>query len=239
MAVRHENIASCYAVGEDAGLCYIAMEYVHASSLQQMVDANGPLQPFRAAHYIGQAAAGLQQIHSQGMIHRDIEPANIMVNRHGTVKIVDFGLALATHDLVLHGSVSLLTDLVLGPDYVAPELAANGEFDGRADIYSLGAVLYFCLAGRPPLDEGTVHQKLHWLETVRPQPIRSLRPDVPEAMAAIVEHMLAKDPPDRFATAQAVAEALRPWTQQPIAPPLDNELPRWSPAAMKVIGRSG
>jgi serine/threonine-protein kinase len=177
---------------------------------------------------------------SRGLIHRDLEPANILVNRQGVVKIVDFGLACVVDDgSVVDPKCNLVVDGMLSPDYAALELAAGRDVDGRADIYSLGAVLYFCLTGRPPLLEGTVAQKLQWLQTRRPEPILSLRPETPPALAAIAERMLSADPADRFPSAKDVAEALRPWTRQPIAPPADDEMPRWSPAALKIIGRAG
>jgi hypothetical protein len=102
--------------------------------------------------------------------------------------------------------------------------------DIRADIYSLGATFYFCLTGRTPFSEGTVAQKLIWHQTRQPKPLRALRPDVPEALAAVVERMMAKDAAGRYATPQEVADALAPFTGTPIPPPPDSEMPQFSPA---------
>ena len=142
------------------------------------------------------------------MVHRDIKPGNILVDRTGTVKILDMGLARFFHD-----EEDLLTkkydENVLGTaDYLAPEQALDSHgVDIRADIYSLGATFYFCLTGRTPFSEGTVAQKLIWHQTRQPKPIRALQPAVPEAMAAIIEKMMAKDPAHRYQTPLEVAEA--------------------------------
>src|SRR5204863_5917630 len=122
---------------------------------------------------------------------------------------------------------------VLGTaDYLAPEQALDSHsVDIRGDLYSLGGTFYFCLTGVAPFTEGTVAQKLIWHQTRQPKPIRSLRSDVPEEIAALVEKMMAKDPAQRPANPQAVADALAPWTQTPIPPPHDSEMPQFSPAA--------
>src|SRR5205085_9171406 len=109
-------------------------------------------------------------------------------------------------------------------DYLAPEQALDSHsVDIRADIYSLGCTFYFCLTGRTPFAEGTVAQKLIWHQTRQPKPVRTLRPDVPEGLAAIIERMMAKDKEERFQTPAEVADALAPWTQTPIPPPPDSE----------------
>src|SRR5262249_32469577 len=123
---------------------------------------------------------------------------------------------------------------VLGTaDYLAPEQALDSHsVDIRADIYSLGATFYFCLTGRTPFAEGTVAQKLIWHQTRQPKPIKSLRPEVPDGVLAIIDKMMAKDPAQRYQMPQGAAEALAPWTQTPIPPPPDEEMPQFSLAAM-------
>jgi len=208
-AVAHPHVARAYAI-EDGELSYIVMEYVHGLSIQQMTDKKGPLLPARAAHYVRQAALGLVAVHMQGLIHRDIEPGNLILDRTGTIKIIDFGLARAIDDASLpYGQNKPLTGGMLAPDFAAPELAKVRPIDQRADIYSLGAVFYFCLTARPPLDEGTISQQLDWLQTRQPTSLRLLRPEVPAAMAAVVERMMAKDPAERYLNAQAVADCSR------------------------------
>src|SRR3954462_3743393 len=119
---------------------------------------------------------------------------------------------------------------VLGTaDYLAPEQALDSHsVDIRADVYSLGGTFYFCLTGRTPFAEGSVAQKLIWHQTRQPRPIRSTRPEVPEGIAAIVDRMMAKDAAVRFQTPQEVADALAPWTQTPIPPPPEREMPQFS-----------
>ena len=123
---------------------------------------------------------------------------------------------------------------VLGTaDYLAPEQALDSHgVDIRADIYSLGATFYFCLTGRPPFAEGSIAQKLIWHQTRQPKPVRSIRPDVPPEIAAIIEKAMSKDPAQRYQTPMAVAEALAPWAATPIPPPPESEMPRLSAAAM-------
>jgi eukaryotic-like serine/threonine-protein kinase len=188
----------------------------------------------RACHYIAQSADGLQYAYEvKGIVHRDIKPANILVDRTGLVKILDMGLARFFHD-----EDDILTkkydESVLGTaDYLAPEQAIDSHSaDIRADIYSLGATFYFLLAGQPPFAEGTVAQKLIWHQSRSPKPIRSLRPDIPEGVAAVLERMMMKDKAARYQTPAEVAAALAPYTQTPIAPPSEAELPRLSPAAL-------
>jgi hypothetical protein len=208
---------------------------VDGSSLQEIIKRAGPMDVIRATHYIRQAALGLQHAHeTAGLVHRDIKPGNILVDRNGIVKILDMGLARFFHD-----EEDVLTkkydENVLGTaDYLAPEQALDSHgVDIRADIYSLGATFYFCLTGRTPFAEGSVAQKLIWHQTRAPKPIRSFRPEVPDGIVEVIDRMMAKDVSQRYQTPQEAADALSPWTQTPIPPPPDNEMPQFSPAATK------
>src|SRR5438045_2689896 len=194
-ALDHPNIVHAYDIDQDDNLHFLVMEYVDGANLQDMVNKSVTMAVNRASHYIRQAALGLENAHEAGLVHRDIKPGNILVDRAGVVKILDMGLARFFHD-----EEDVLTkkfdDNVLGTaDYLAPEQALDShDVDIRADIYSLGATFYFCLTGRTPFHEGSVAQKLIWHQTRQPKPIRSLRPDVPEELVAIVDKMMAKDP---------------------------------------------
>ncbi len=233
-ALDHPNIVRAYDVDQDDNLHFLVMEYVDGSNLQEIIKRRGgPLEPRRAAHYGAQASLALQHAHeTAGIVHRDIKPGNVLVDRNGVVKVLDMGLARFFHD-----EEDLLTqkydENVLGTaDYLAPEQALDSHgVDIRADIYSLGATLYFCLAGKAPFSEGTVAQKLIWHQTRQPKPLRALRPDVPAALAAAIEKMMAKDPNQRYQEPAEVAAALAPWTREPIPPPPAAEMPRLSPAA--------
>jgi serine/threonine protein kinase len=234
-ALDHPNIVRAYDIDKDGDLHFLVMEHVDGSSLQEIIKRAGPMDVIRAAHYIRQAALGLQHAHeTAALVHRDIKPGNILVDRNGIVKVLDMGLARLLHD-----EDDQLTkehnDSVLGTaDYLAPEQALDShEVDIRVDVYSLGATFYFCLTGRTPFAEGSVAQKLIWHQTRAPKPIRSFRPEVPDGIIAIIDRMMAKDPNLRYQTPQEVADALLAWTQTPIPPPPENEMPRFSPAATK------
>lgn len=233
-ALDHPNIVRAYDIDQDEKLHFLVMEYVDGTSLQEIVKKHGQMDVTRAAHYLSQAAIGLQHAHqTAGLVHRDIKPGNILVDRNGVVKILDMGLARFFHD-----EEDILTkkydENVLGTaDYLAPEQALDSHsVDIRADIYSLGATCYFILTGCTPFTEGTVAQKLIWHQTRQPKPIRQIRPEVPEGLAAIVEKMMSKNPADRYQSPADITTALAGWTQTPIPPPPEKEMPRLSPAAM-------
>src|SRR5215470_13853420 len=209
-ALDHPNIVRAYDIDKDENLHFLVMEHVDGSSLQEIIKKVGPIDVLRAAHYIRQAALGLQHAHeTAGIVHRDIKPGNILVDRNGIVKVLDMGLARFFND-----KDDILTkkydENVLGTaDYLAPEQALDSHgVDIRADIYSLGATFYFCLTGRTPFNEGTVAQKLIWHQTRQPKSIRQMRPGVPDGLAALIERMMSKDPAQRPQTPQEVADLL-------------------------------
>lgn len=223
LVLDHPNIVRTYELGQDDKYYFLVMEYVDGSELKKIVKERGPLSVVRACHYIRQAAQGLQYAHVAGVIHRDIKPGNLMLDRSGRVKILDMGLALFFEE-----GGEILTRGVLGTaDYLAPEQCLDSHgVDNRADIYSLGGTFFYLLTGRSPFGPGTTSQKLIWHRTKRPDSVRSLRPEVPAELEAVIEKMMAKNPADRYQTPQAVADALAPWTRQPISLPTDEEMPR-------------
>jgi serine/threonine protein kinase len=232
-ALEHPNIIRPHEMGCEGPLNFLIVDYIDGSSLGQVVRKRGPLDIARAAHYIRQAAMGLQYLHAAGLVHRDIEPENILVDRQGTVTVLDLGLARLLHDQKHLLTKECAEKYVLGAaGYLAPEQATNRhEVDIRTDIYSLGATFYFLLTGHPPLeDEPTVSQPV--LPLVKePVPVRALRPEVPEELAAVVGKMLARDPAQRYPTAEAVVATLALWTQTPVPAPAEEEMPRLSPVA--------
>jgi serine/threonine protein kinase len=227
-ALDHPNIVRAHDIDHDGRYHFLVLEYVEGASLQEIVKRCGPMDVTRAAHYIRQAALGLHQAHTAGLVHRDVKPGNILVDRQGVVKILDMGLARFFHDETDGLTRQHDENNILGTaDYLAPEQAINSHaVDIRADIYSLGATFYFLLAGRPPFGDGSVAQKLVWHQMRAPEPVHTARPETPEGLADVVAKMMAKDPAARFQTPADVYEALAPWTQTPIPPPPEEEMPK-------------
>src|SRR5262245_2578657 len=231
-ALDHPNIVHAYDIDQDESLHFLVMEYVDGASLQEIVKKSGPMDIPRSCDYIRQAALGLEHAHAAGLIHRDIKPGNILVDRTGVVKILDMGLARFFND-----EDDVLTkkfdENVLGTaDYLAPEQAIDSHtVDIRADIYSLGATFYYMLTGRTAFGEGTVAQKLLWHQTRQPKPVTEYRAEVPPELAAVILKMMHKDRAQRYQTPAEVAQALEPFTQTAIGPPPDAEMPQLSPAA--------
>jgi serine/threonine protein kinase len=240
-ALDHPNIVRTHDIDQDGNLHFLVMEYVDGSSLLEIIKKRGMLEVERACHYIWQSCQALDHAFCVGVIHRDIKPGNILVDRYGIAKILDMGLAR-----FYNSDDDMLTKKydeksVLGTaDYVAPEQTVNShEVDVRADIYSLGATFYFLLAGHPPFPEGTISQKLIAHQTKNPTPIRQLRPEVPVEVAAILEKMMAKNLDERYQTPNEVYDALLPLVQQPIPLPPDDEMPLLSPAAREQQANAG
>ena len=237
-ALNHPNIVHAYDIDKFDGVHFLVMEYVDGSSLQDVIaryaGRKRHFDPVRAAHYVAQAAAGLQHAAALGLIHRDIKPGNLLLDRSGIVKVLDLGLARFfdhRHD----GLTERFDDkCVLGTaDYLAPEQVTNDKVDIRADIYGLGGTLYFLLTGSSPFPDGTVAQKLVAAQTQKPKAVATFRPDVPAALVAVAERMMAKNPADRYQTMGEVLDALAPWTALPIPRPSDKEMPDLSPAVME------
>jgi tetratricopeptide (TPR) repeat protein len=204
--LTHPNVLQIYDWGSEGPLNYFVMEYVDGWSLDQLIGTS-ILGQDRALYLIAQIARALHAAHTQGIIHRDIKPSNIMINREGQPKLADFGLAKRFHDTQdLSGS----GDIIGTPRYMSPEqaLAVPGEVDHRADIYSLGAILYEMLAGCPPVDGPNALAILRQLIDEEPVPLRARNPAVSEELAALCERAIARDRNARFATAAEFAEAI-------------------------------
>ena len=238
-ALDHPNIVHAYDIDQDEQLHFLVMEYVDGASFQDLVKNSGPLEIGRACHYIRQSANGLEHASRAGLVHRDIKPGNILVDRVGVVKILDMGLARFFNDEDDNVTKNF-DETVLGTaDYLAPEQAVDSHsVDIRADIYSLGATFYYLLTGRTPFGEGTVAQKLIWHQSRQPKPVTEYRKDVPPDLAALLLKMMSKLPGDRYQTPQELSEALEPFTREPIGPPTDAEMPHLSPAALGGSGAS-
>ena len=208
-SLNHPNIVLAYDIDNEGDVHYIVMEYVDGMDLQQLVKRDGAIDASTAASLIAQAARGLEHAHSKGVIHRDVKPANLLIDSRGVVRLLDMGLAL-----VNAGDDESLTvannENVLGTaDYLAPEQALNShEVDHRADIYGLGCTLYFLLTGKPPFSDGTLAQRIAKHQTEMPTAIRKIQSDVPGELEGICVKMIQKDPRYRYQSAADVAEVL-------------------------------
>jgi eukaryotic-like serine/threonine-protein kinase len=181
-------------------------------SLQAIVKEHGPLSYSEAASRICQVAEDLAHAHTVGLIHRNIKPANLLVDEKNVVKLLDPGLARFAKE-VPASLTAAYNECVLGAaDYLAPEQALDSHHvDARADIYSLGCSLYFLLTGHPPFPNGTLPQRLMAHQKETPPPIEKDRPDVPRSLVDICTMMMAKDPKQRYRNATDVAAALAQW----------------------------
>ncbi|MEX0613532.1 MAG: protein kinase, partial [Pirellulales bacterium] len=208
--LSHPNIATAHDADEANGVQFLVMEYVEGRDLGSVVREGGRLAIDTAVRYAVQAAAGLEYIHCQGIVHRDVKPANLLVDDNGRLTIVDLGVARFQDELA-RSSLALTKagDLMGTADFLAPEQAADSHTaDARSDIYSLGCTLYYLLTGAPPYQGDSLMSKLL---AHREQPIpscRAERPEVPERLDLLVGRMMAKLPADRFSTMGRVSAAL-------------------------------
>ncbi|WP_165072760.1 serine/threonine-protein kinase [Paludisphaera rhizosphaerae] len=223
-AVVHEHVVSVFSVVESFAPPFLVMEYVPGRSLQERIDRFGPLGLAEILRIGRQTAAGLAAAHAQGIVHRDVKPANILLEDGvERVRLTDFGLARAVADAAVTRS-----GVIAGtPHYMAPEQASGGSIDHRADLFSLGSTLYAAAAGRPPFRAETPLGVLRRVCDDPHRPLREVNPDVPAWFETIVDRLLAKDPADRFADAAEVADVLErclAHVQQPLTAPLPTGL---------------
>lgn len=198
----HPNIVTIHDVGEQEGYHYIVMEYLKGETLDQWLNRNGTMSPQQANRVLQQMASALDYAHAQGIVHRDVKPSNIMLAPDSQAKLMDFGLVRAGE-----GSALTRTGVILGtPEYMAPEQALGAAVDGRADIYALGVVLFRMLTGHVPFARSTPYAVTFAHIHEPPPPLRTLRPDLPAAMEAVVLKALAKNPDDRYQRASQLAQ---------------------------------
>ncbi len=206
-ALKHDHVVTIYQVGEDRGLPFLAMELLEGEPLDLRLEREGKLPVAEVLRIGREIALGLAAAHRRELIHRDIKPANIWLEAEtGRVKILDFGLARAAD-----GGPQLTREgAIIGtPAYMAPEQAQGKPLDRRCDLFSLGCVLYRLATGRPAFQGNDVVSTLMAVATEEPPPPRQLDAAFPPALSDLIMKLLAKDPGDRPASAQAVAEALQ------------------------------
>lgn len=220
--LNHPTIVRTREIGKSVGLYgqvhYMVMDLVRGVGIDEFVALGGPIAWPVACHIAQHAAAGLHHAHRNGLVHRDLKPSNILVDENSNAHILDFGLSVASQS-VLDDEFSLAMifgqDCLGTADYIAPEQARDSfQVDHRADLYSLGATMYFMLSGKvmfPDCEKRSEKIDAHWNR--EPRPISELVPGLPDEVARIVHKLLAKDREQRFATARDVAFALKPFAE--------------------------
>jgi DNA-binding beta-propeller fold protein YncE len=206
-SLDHPNVVPVYAAGDHEGVLYISMRFVDGVDLRTLIKAEGRLAPEHAARIVSHVASALDAAHGQGLVHRDVKPANVLVSRRGGdehVYLTDFGL---TKRSTTSGGLTASGEWVGTLDYVAPEQLQGERVDGRADVYSLGCVLYQALTGRVPYPRENELAKL-WAHISDPPPLASeLAPDVPIALSEVARRGMAKAPAERYGSAGALGRA--------------------------------
>jgi eukaryotic-like serine/threonine-protein kinase len=204
-SLNHPNVVSVFDTGSDDGTHYIVLEYIQGKTLSQVIREDAPLLPERAVEIAESVAAGLAIAHRDGIIHRDIKPGNVMLTPTGDVKVMDFGIARATTS----ESITQTATVLGTAGYFSPEQAQGGPVDARSDLYSLGCVLYEMLTGRQPFsaDSPLAVAYKHVREDAAPP--SKLNPDVPGELDAVVIKLMAKNPDNRYQTADQLRDDLR------------------------------
>ena len=205
--INHPNVVTIHAVSEHRNVPYLVMEYVAGESLEHRIRHRRPLPPVEIVRIAAQIADGLAAAHAVGTIHRDVKPANVMLeNTVDRVKISDFGLA----QIALDCAELTPTDQVLGtPSYMSPEQVEGKEVDPRSDLFSLGCVIYAMVAGHSPFIGSHLLDVVRRVSDFDPARLDEVDPNVPKALADLVGRLLEKEPGDRLQSAEQTAEALR------------------------------
>ena len=214
--LRHPNIVVVHDVDDDQGTYYIAMELLEGRSLRDLIRDEAPIPVERALHLLDQLASALDFAHGRGVVHRDVKPANIFVSsthsgngppgaeRTDHLTLVDFGIARAADGTVLTG-----TGVIGTPEYMAPEMLRGEGAGGAADLYALGIVAYELLAGRAPFSGTNTPAVMYAHVHTPPPPLRSIRPELPPSIEAVISRQLAKRPEARYRSAREFVGALR------------------------------
>ncbi|MEE8368479.1 MAG: serine/threonine-protein kinase [Thermoanaerobaculia bacterium] len=203
--LAHPGIVAVYDAESDpaVGISYIAMEYVDGPSLKERLERSGPMRLDQAMPLIAQIALALDLAHSEGLVHRDVKPANILIGSDGVAKVTDFGVVKFTSM-----SNTLAGTVVGSPFYMSPEQLKEEDLDGRSDLFSLGAVLYETVTGEVPFGGSTIPAITYKILEIDPRPPQSVRASVSDHLAGVITRALAKAPEERYQSGREFAEAL-------------------------------
>ena len=233
-ALNDPHIIQIYFIGDDDGQTYFVMEFVDGESLGSVLKREVKLKPEQAAKIIYQTALGLTTAHDKGVIHRDIKPGNLMVTGRGAVKIADFGIALSAQDF--SKKLTSTGEFVGTPGYLSPEVCQGKPVDQRSDIFSLGIVLFECLAGRMPFtDESPLGLMLEVVKAEIPN-VMSLNAEVDPELSRILTKMVAKDPADRYQSCHELVDDLGRHPLVAKGGPITLQT-KLSPAAATMVGQ--
>jgi serine/threonine protein kinase len=231
-AVIDDHVTPIYSVADWQGVPYLVTQYCGGETLQNRIADRGALNIKEVLRIGMQTAKGLAAAHAQGLVHRDVKPSNILLD--GPVEramLTDFGLARAADDASI-----TRTGVISGtPQYMSPEQARGGNVDARSDLFSLGSLLYAMCTGHPPFRAETSYGVIHRIANDSPRPVRELNPEVPAWLCDVIEKLHAKDPAERFESAEEVATLLESYLAH-VQDPTRNELPATKPKSVNSDG---
>jgi len=212
-SLNHPNIVRAHDFSADGAIHYLVMEYVEGTNLDKLILDNGPLAEEVAADFMRQASDGLAEVHRSGLIHRDVKPANLLLETTGVIKLLDLGVVrYCGSDSIASLTLEYKEHLLGTVDYLAPEQGLDSHaVDARTDIYSLGCTFYYLLMGRPPFSDGTLAQRMLMHQLHDAPRIEDFRKGISPAIASLVRKMLAKRPSERVQSAAEVSQILSNW----------------------------
>jgi hypothetical protein len=202
--ISHRNVCRMHDIGEDGFFRYITMEYISGEDLKRFIRRAGTLSSGKAIHIAKQVSEGLVEAHRLGVVHRDLKPQNIMIDQDGNARIMDFGIARFADAEGMTGSGVMIGT----PEYMSPEQAELKDVDARADVYSLGVVMYEMVSGRVPFEGETPLSVAMKHKTEKPRDVREINPLIPPGLAAFIAKCMAKPREDRFQSAEELVAEL-------------------------------
>jgi tetratricopeptide (TPR) repeat protein/predicted Ser/Thr protein kinase len=236
--ITHKNVIRIFDLGQADGIKFITMEYIEGENLQVVLRGKKKLEPAEAANILAQVCRALEAAHHEGVIHRDLKPQNIMLDKTGRAYVMDFGIARS----MLSAGMTQTGALIGTPDYMSPEQAKGQTLDARSDLFSIGIIFYEMLSGKVPFDADTTMAKL-WKRTNEPaRPLDELDKTIPKPLSEIVRKCLEIDPQKRFASAGELLHQIEIW-QGPAAGTRVVTLPvttlpayaKWAAAGLGVV----